>query len=706
MRDSTKQDHDTKTDKDYDDPHVAHVHYKGTYKSWINKTISVPVKFHGLLLLQCFISYLKVKSAEKAFSLYKFVTAARDFISFLDRQYERATAIPNSVLKTYSLYLSEVEEQVPSSIRTNIGLLREVIEWSSTRAEFKAQPEHQKTFVLAVLAQRPSIPNNSMLDGTALSMSELVNSKEYDDLELLNSLIRFCFGFLTIIHKHRSIITSYPKVRARLDLAMNSSDPDIDWHFLHPNWDDYNEIFNAIVSSRDPVLLERLLFSNERFQIALSAAEKPENLEGLYAKLKTCVREIGSLAFTDRLDNKTQYVTFEELDIRSLLSSSEAEEICLRWLLAVDRIQQSGQKQLTLEDIDITPTHLTISFLKRRSNQQQRESTSHKRKTLNFRLIKNHFDLREEFVSRFGADGQPKLFFQFENPFARRQHSTSISYRSIIQACTPNTNFYVQISNMFPGAKVFQEYFMLLIEENSKARQIAIDRLRHSKASLSDTQISKIRTLSANVVAQSRAIVDPEVPKTRSPFDRKALLEAASDGTAHSIQTSQEVYKNRSQTTHRLGLRAKFVSAVGKLQVEDARRLSAYMGATTFLTLDEINELLGWNASSFKTQDIKHFNLLIDEAESQGYNCAPFGWLSKEGSQERIIIITPVTAALILSYIQGCQTALKTSEHEARSRSIILQLCYAKLVLNAFDSKTVSDGKILLENYNFPAAII
>ena len=689
------------------DPHVAEVEYRGMYKTTVHKTVSVPSSLHGFALLQCLIRFLQVKTAEQFYSLYKYVTAVQGFINFLSARYKSSKSIPNTILQSYALHLSEEEKQVPSSIRTNMGLFSMMLQWCIDKPWFQTSPECDRVFILTVYAKKPSIPTNSMLDGTAPAMSELVEGKEFDDRDLLDSLIRFCFGFLSIFKKHREQIISNRGVKARLELAQATNNADIDWHFLRPNWDDYNEIFNAIVDSRDATLVERLLLSNQRFQDIFTSADEPDTLNELYLKLKTCIRGIGSLCFTDRLSDNSQYVTFEQLDIRSLLSPCEAEEICLRWLLGIDRIQHSGQQKLTLQDIELTPTHMTIEFLKRRSNEYQRESTSHKRRTYNYKLISYVLKLRQDFEQIFGQpDTGEQFFFQYDNPFARRQHHSSITYRPIIFACTPGNNLYEEIGSMFPRAKLFQEYFRLLVDENTAAHAES-DSLQKSKnGEIFDKNEPLTRRLTASVIAQSRAIIDPEEPPIASSFDRRSKAEAAADGAAHSIRTSQEVYKNRSQTVHRLGQRAKFVATVGKLQEEDARRLSSLMNSTKVISLDNVNVLLGWDVSSFKPGDIDEFNKLINSAEQSGYNCAPFGWLSTPSSLERIVLVTPVTAALILSFIKGCQSELKDSVSLARSHAIILQLCYAKMVLNSFDRRTVADAREMLLQYDFPPAII
>lgn len=691
------------------DPHVAEVEYKTKTKSVMRKTVAVPAKLHGCVLLQCMIRFLQEKTAEGTDNLYVFALAIENFILYLNTNFNDTKSIPNTIMKSYSLHLNTEEMKIPKSVRANLSCFNTTLRWIIEKSWFSELQEKDRVFILAVYANRPSIPKNSMLDGTAPAMSDLVDAQEYDDRDLLDSLIRFCFGFLKIYKKHRNLILSNRRVQARIEQVKASDSPEIDWRFLHPDLDNYDEIFNAIVGSRDKTLIERLLLSNEHFQNVFMSSQHPHNLEELYAKLKICVRNVGSLTFSHILSESVQYITFEQLDIRCLLNPSKAEEMCLMWLLGIDRIQQSGQQKLTFEDFDLTPTHVTISFQKDRSSERARESTTHKRKTLNYEIISETLKLRKHFEQDFPTSSFGRnAFFQYNNLFSPRQTLTSYTHRPIVFACTPGNNFYEEIGTMFPKAKLFQEYFRLLVDENTVGDREA-KKLRRSAGKNNQklaTGEPLTRSLTANIVAHSRAIIDPEKPVPTSAFDRRAKEEAAADGAAHSVRTSKEVYKNRSQTPHRLGQRVKFVETVGKLQEEDARKVSSWFDNTQIISLQDVNDLLGWDVSNFKPKDLDDFNRLVDSAEADGYNCAPFGWLSKPMSMERIIIVTPITAALILSFIKGCQIELKKSIPQARGLAIVLQLSYAKLVLNAFDHRTVADGREILEEYEFPPAII
>ncbi|MFK8399867.1 hypothetical protein M2D07_015270 [Pseudomonas sp. BGr12] len=687
------------------DPHVAHVEYKVNCKSTIKKSIEVPRALHGCILLICFIRYLQEKTLEKSHGLRRFVTTVKDFFDFLSFNYKTAASIPKSIIKIYARFLNDDKKLVPSSVRSRNSDFNAMLKWTIEQSWFKALTEKDRVFILSVYADRPSIPTNKHLDGTSPAMSELLTSKEYDDRALLDSLTRFCFGFLYIFKRHRDDIISNRRVKGIIESAMLAHSPDIDWRVNKPDRADYNEIFNAIISSRDTTLLERILFSNQILRNELMAQGKPDTLEDLYRKLKLCVADGGSLRVSVG-SSESPYVTFEQLDIRSLLSPCETEEICLRWLLAVDRIQNSGQTELLLSDIEITPSHLTIGYLKGRSSEVRRESTSHKKKTHNYKLIEYAFDLRHRFAKAFpnSSASQHKLF-QFESVFKRPQNHFSIAFRPIIFACTPGTNMYEEIAEHFPESKIFQEYFCLLVDQNTSIIRSDPESLEKDD-DFPGTKDSKLRTLTVNVVAQSRAIIDGEKRRSPSAFDRRVSNEIDANASAHSVKTKAEVYKNRSQTIHRLDHRASFVRTVGKLQEEDARKLSGLLDQTSIVNLSTVNELLGWDVSNFQGRDIEEFNALVSSAENAGYNCTPFGWLSKPASSERIIIAAPVTAALILSYIKGCQIELKRSTSAARSRSLILQLCYSKMIINSFDQRTISEGKLLLREYDFPPAVI
>jgi hypothetical protein len=396
-----------------------------------------------MLILKAIIRFLQNKSALQDPTLQKYPSVGQEFIDYIAEHYTSPKEVPTIILQLYANHLTNSKGLTLGSTRTLISILYAMLVWGEEQAWMSEISRAEKTFYLSVLSNRPSIPKNGELDGTRLAMSELVSSKNYDDGILLSSLQKFCIGFLSICQRHRKMILEYPEVRNRIKKIDMSDAKGLDWNFRKPNMFDYDAIFNSIVASEDASLIERVLISNLRYREDLITASEPNSLDELYIKLKTCVRPAGSISPTDNLTVSEQYVTFGQLDFRSLLAASEAEEICLRWLLATDRIQLIGQDNLIVDDIEVTPSHATIHFIKKRSESEDRTATLHRRKSWQYKMLSYYKNLKSDFEHNYpGRSLNSDKFFQFKNPFTRRQHLNSLTYRPIILACWPNTEAY------------------------------------------------------------------------------------------------------------------------------------------------------------------------------------------------------------------------------------------------------------------------
>ncbi|MDP9523601.1 hypothetical protein [Pseudomonas putida] len=682
------------------DDNSVRVIYKTPHGTEMHKKFSTPHELSDHPLVKCLLLFFRVNPPEFRSYLYSILYVCNLFCAFLKKEYQKPSQIPPNVLQLFSIYLSHDREyNVPTSQTYTLSLAR-IIKWQINQPSFESLPSPSKYTILNIIAKCPKFPSSRSDSNTFPAMSEIVENSEYDDLELLNSLICFSLAFLQILQEHRKKIISYPGFTNRIDQAKAISSPSIDWQLKTADWLDYDEIFNAIVASMDATLVERLLISNPRFKSELISGRSRSRSE-LYDDLKLyAVRfNSGSLQPSGGSVERTEYVTFEQLDIRNIACSSEAEEVCLHWLLAADRIQASGQNSLSIEDVDLTSTHLTINYKKQRSNIQERSSTAHKKKSLNYKVIKEHITLRKDFCNSFQRlDKKPGYFFQY--PGMPSQNHASRAIEPIVIACLPNSTLYREITRLQPDAKLFQEFFLKVVDNNTTHYKSCREKSDAIEEDL------KSRRLTVNVIAQSRAIVDPEEPQTKSPFDRYASEDVEADATAHSAEVSSSVYKGRSQTVHRLSKRRKFSEAVGKLQEEDARKLSSLIGRTKILSINQLDEYLGWETTPFKDENMSEFNLFVSNLEAEGYSCTPFGYLNNPTKTERIIVKTPIVAALILSYIQGCQAVLRQASTEERAHSIILNLCYAKMVLEHFDQATINLGKKTLEDYCIPPAVI
>jgi hypothetical protein len=213
-------------------------------------------------------------------------------------------------------------------------------------------------------------------------------------------------------------------------------------------------------------------------------------------------------------------------------------------------------------------------------------------------------------------------------------------------------------------------------------------------------------SLTANVIGVSRTIVSYDHPVSLSPFDRFSRVEVSADSTAHTPWTKEFIYKHRSMTVHRLTKRGNFVEAVGHLQVVDAQKLAFLAEKTQCITLDEINDVLGLKINLFSKDAISEFNDLVTQLEAKNYTCTPFGYFESKKNRDRIIIVLPVTAALIVSYKSTCVSELTKADSAERRMDIALKYAYANFILTKFDQRTIEEGKSILATHKLPTPFI
>lgn len=673
--------------------HTLTLNYFGRRGANLKKTVAIPLKHRSFILFQCMTRVFEELSHINVNQLLKVLKELDALINFINEKYPNPKSIPTAILQIYSENLNITQQLEPSSIRTKMTHLRFILEEIMNREWFQSLNINDREYILSVYSHRPSIPRNVMTDGKSPALSELVINSQYDDLALLDSLVNFCFGFLNETQRLRETLLRDEYVQKALELTATSNYA-IEWESFDSSPDLYDAIFNVLLSAKDEVFLERLLCSNVRYVNEFYTLSAPMELSQLHVRLKACVRKQGSLSRKNtKASEPDEYILFERLDARSLLSTCTTEEICLRWLLGADRIQQSGQEKLTLEDFDLSDTQLTINYTKQRSVKPERLSCTHKSKSAHYKILAHHLELRQNFASTLPqCELNPEYFFQYESPFDRKQRFGSRTYGPIFFACHPGTHIYKKITGKYPDAKLFQEYFNQLGFQNDREK--------------GDDDEAQTRGVTANVVAQSRAIVDPEKPTYRTPYDRYARAKVEADAAAHSERVAESVYHIPSRTNHRLKKRSDFVSAAGQLQEEDARKLATLMSRTSIMTLEEVDEILGWRVSYYTSIDLENFNDLVAQAEAKGYNCTPFGAFTSDTDKERVIVKTPETVALIYSFIEGCKIELAASSTKERDHSMIMNIAYAKLVLKEFDQRTITDGIKIYQNYNIPAAVV
>jgi hypothetical protein len=690
------------------DPYTVAIDYyteRGVYKT---KVLTIPVMFREVRFCLGLIEYFKrskLCTSTKKSKVFWVVA----FFDFLTIKFN-AEDIPADVMARYVKYLSDERNCNANTLRECCSAMRTILKWAAAQSSFSALSEKERNYCSKMIKNIPSIPTDDENSSSRLALSQLIVGYEVDDFILLESLNRFCFVFLSIMQRHRSILLNDSEVQNFLSVLKSRGEGQIGnlaWKATGVELNLFKVIFDAVLKSSDATLKERLLCSCKMYRTTLTKSDIFLKAEDLDEKLKSCLWQKGSLKQYSSTSDGGLCVTFENFDFKSLLEATPAEEICLRWLLAVDRIQGAGQKTLEIDDFEITPTHCTILYEKNRSSNRIKSSTAFRRGTWQYKIYSYYVNLKSSLNASFPESGT-KLFFSHSTPFARPQYIGSISYRLFGIACLPCSHLAAEIICDAPTSRHFIGLLKKVLNRNSLYAGYPVTLIPDSSdpAIFEDIRINYSVCITPGVIAQSRAIVDDDETPANTPYDRYSKEQVDADSTAHNPKTKAFIYRARSETVHRKNKRVLFSNAVNDLQETDARRLVELMGETKLFTISQMKKTLKYAANHFDNDSIVEFNQLVEAAIGEGYSCSPFGSLQFHNTNEQIIIVSPVTVALMLSYRDACDDEIRDSESKERTIAIRLQSLHISLILEEVDAATLLKGNQIHSRRPFPKPLI
>ncbi|KWU48289.1 hypothetical protein AWV77_25480 [Pseudomonas palleroniana] len=486
------------------------------------------------------------------------------------------------------------------------------------------------------------------------------------------------------------------------------------WKRTASDIDYYLPLFNAILNTSSLTLKERLLSSDKIYRLLSESLKKPLGTFEMNELLKTSMTDDGRLKRNKpKFNGLAQiHVTFESLDYRFLLEPGISEEVCIGWLLAADRVQESGLMKMLLPDILITQSHAAAKFMKNRSSKKNRQTTAHTENTRQYKCLKNFHKLRTIFNEKFPTEASQSVFSS-ESTFECLLNINSLPYRLICLAGMNNSALNSELLERDPKIRPFLE----LVQEVNRLNLIhRMDGLEYQrKINLSEDKKATdgawkhiMNSPRANIplgaFSQSRAIISSEKFDPTSAYDRYSQTVVDADNTAHTPRVKMESYKSKSETPHRAGKRIAFAKEVGSLMEQDARKVASFMLRTETISYLEIKHHLGWAADVGCQEDIDDFNTLVSLAENNGYHFTPFGSLNH--NEKRYFIDSPITVALMLSYKEECERVVAETSNYELSLSLSIQSSYITEAMKKISASSQTRGKELYESTTFPQPLL
>lgn len=694
--------------------------------------LTSPAEYSQTPLCIALINHLNQTQTDDTRSNYAKYRMIARFFEWLSEKSFHTSELPADIIKKYSDHLQENDAKQSTQCEY-IAKLRVYINWGMNSMYSGPNNTIELLELTKIYAFIPSIPNRR--ESTHESLSQITECSCHDELLLIRSVIRFCCFFLKMINDFRTTLLESPNVQKSLKSLLDSCKGDTNklrWATKNTKFKTlYKSIADAILESSDIRLKEYFLSNRKSFVENLKISAQPLTLSDANTYIKNGLTSKGNLEYANPLWPAP--FLFTNLDFLFLIKPTPSEEICMSWLLAADRVQLSGIESLQMHDILITSSSASVAHIKRRSSEIHKETLHHRHDTLQYRSLAIYFSTRQSYLNLFPHAGN----HVFDNAnCASLQVLDSDIFRPIIVAALPHTTLYKSMKSEHSEITAFAEIIENVAKNNSilqeksaiatalrtdlNSNKDSIKRLETIKQKIAFNHIRR-QSITANKIGQSRAILDDypakletdnrnqNIPLTTSSdqnYDKYSQQVVGAEATSHTLDVKQKTYLNRSTTKYRWDKRASFASAAGSLMEADARKITQLRDANKYITIDELQIELGWKKDLLKSNDIEKFDAVIEKLQKEGWAVTPFGELEMNG--HRIIIVSPVEAALLITYRIACNKRLEElSEYETdRGSALVMQIAYIEAVLEKFDRKTILEGEKIVSDYDLPLPII
>ena len=370
--------------------------------------------------------------------------------------------------------------------------------------------------------------------------------------------------------------------------------------------------------------------------------------------------------------------------ISFLFSHTELEVHAMQWLLAAGRSQVSGLEKLSVSrNVDWKKDRGTIQIVNVQKN--RRQDLSKGQHSDIFRRNEPQYDVLVDWVKLI-AKSQEYISNIDDKFFLYQQNGAEWSPQrdGILRLlATKGSKINSKIKSAYKGhpkEEAVRLFLRILNNHCSLCKDRSINRKSKEKKSLPKRQIT------TQVIAQTRAIIFEE--------------ESDYNLVGHDPETHQEIYLKRTTSPYVQSKIAYWASAIGNAYIEEAQSLYSNTRSLSVKEAKTVLKMKDFNGQS----DIDEIQEIIDKAESDGFVTDLAGILNS--NEKNIVLMTPMTCALILARINHIQHEVSQIEISNRSKvyKLITELIYLNLVADQFSEDMVNAAKEINTEYEFPFA--
>lgn len=668
----------------------------------IIETLTVPSTLINDPLCLALIAYCKSEcffNLSPATRKNKF-TFFNGLFSFLDKSYgEQHICDVTAIHPDYINYIKNKKRHISD----NVASVNVALKWYINQ---KNQNSEHIARVKAIQARIPKISRDRGKPTQALS--ELVESIEYDDATLIKSLREFSVVMLKIMGEQRDYLLSFPEIiEAKSSLPYLSEEirslikrgtinskkvsSELTQKYFKPIWD-------AISCSNDGLLIERMLLNCSYTRSHIQNREEPMLLDEQKELLKQHLKRDGSLRsscsdYCNIAAKKRDIVSvakFSNLSYESLSKPTKVEEVLISLLLASERIQLSGQFELSIDDYYITGDTGSWDFSKNRSIAKEHPSRVYTINSLVHHTYLKYIQLCLSANSQTLSIGRALQTTQ-----TRLTYRHGAEYDPYLSVTLKGSYLRNWLLKKHPTTKPFIDLLTNICEQN--------DLLYNSYGKHN----GGMKSIGLSFVAQSVAINfrRRNLHKKEDAYERygQNIVNAALD--AHTPEIKKNIYINRSETITRINERKWFSETVSEEMVKDALNIKAALSTseTKVMSLSEVRELLGLKRVTPNLDEMSNLGDFLDECAETGHGTGYFSEVTLDS--KKIVVELPITAALMLSYLHALEKEFKKDTYISNRRKtyMLSRYIYIDETLNKFEPTVIDQGKKLLEQFEIPS---
>lgn len=691
-------------------PHRPDKHY--------DVTVKLPEALKNEPVALALINGLQVKPARPVTGYSRWRYAKAFLLWAEDRLVEGE--LPKDLFDQYRQTLND-EGFAQRSVANAIGVVVRPIKDAADNRDFMGGLRADaQSHLRSVIAHIPSLPSST--GKKRPGMGELFDDLP-DDRALFDGLNDYATWALTELQAHREELLLDPDVRVALEQAQEIVGDNIDalaWRSRHiasraklnPSTL-CNAIYAAVCRSESPTIKERLLLGDSRYRQHLSDCDKSAalSIDEFNKRLAECARDCADddRRVNSQIQSKThKNFGFAQCDLLSLVKPTDAENICVQWLLAGVAVQTSGQARAQVGDYIIQPSTAFLNYTKERSKTRHKHTDYISPRSAKGKALTGFIQLKDsphqqqaKLLDRSYLHNSPSSSSPRWRFLLVATHTQSAIRNAFLEKHPSGESFLDLLSQLRIHGDAYLKYdtaIHFLMKKRRRGRLTSTEYDDALEALKRKSPTTSKKTLSPDHVRNTRIALQEALP-SHTDAEREARERAQANSNGHTADVMKHVYQIRDTSRYGIKKRADFAAAVGEIITAQSQEIRDACDATTVLTPEKVADIVGLKAG-FEDDDERN-DRLMKELEVSGYRLNYFGAHSK--GKQRIVVAEPVTVALMLS---AAKTYVERAEDESQSEDIraeaALEFAMIEELLKQMPQDVVIRGEALFERKALP----